>query len=355
MKDKQPQDKTRRVFFVLLMLLAVFLMTLLIHPLFTELVVAAVLAGVLWPLQKRLTRRLRGRQSLSAGILCTATVLIAVGPMTGFAVFAVNEAVTGVSFVSDALNREGPEGLVEKTPKILQAPVRAAVEKLHQQGGATILHTLQTKANEQAAKVLALATGALAATGGFLFDAVIMLTALYFFLVQGDELVRWFDSVLPLGPGQTLELMEEFKKTSYAVVVSTTGTAAIATVIAFIGYLIARVPHVVFFLGLTFFAALIPAVGATVISLLAALVLLLLGHPYLALFLALWSMVIPVVEHLVKPLLMRGGMDLSGGVVFFSLIGGLSAFGPIGIALGPLIVAFFVSLLRMYQREKAEI
>ncbi|HTU63476.1 MAG TPA: AI-2E family transporter, partial [Polyangiales bacterium] len=80
------------------------------------------------------------------------------------------------------------------------------------------------------------------------------------------------------------------------------------------------------------------------------------GHPYLALFLAIWAVtVVALVDNVVKPILIRGGMNMPGAVVFFALIGGLGAFGPVGLVLGPMIVAFFVALVRIYQRGERAI
>jgi predicted PurR-regulated permease PerM len=53
------------------------------------------------------------------------------------------------------------------------------------------------------------------------------------------------------------------------------------------------------------------------------------------------------IDSFAKPYFIRGGVQLHGGVVFFSLLGGLAAFGPVGIIAGPLVVAFFVALTRM--------
>ncbi|HKU41833.1 MAG TPA: AI-2E family transporter, partial [Polyangiales bacterium] len=181
-----------------------------------------------------------------------------------------------------------------------------------------------------------------------------MLIALFFMLVQGSELIAWLDSVLPLRKGQTRDLLTEFKKVSYAVVVATVVTAAAQAAAALIGYFIARVPHPLFFAAITFFGAFIPAIGAAAFSLLAAGILLVTGHPYMAIFLAIWSVtVVALIDNVVKPLVAKGGMDMPGAVVFFALIGGLGAFGPIGLMLGPLVVAFFVAVLRMYRRGPA--
>jgi predicted PurR-regulated permease PerM len=349
-------DATRRRFFVGLLLLSVLLLALLMQPLAYALLLAAVLAGVLWPIHHWLTGKLRGRQQLSAGLLVLATVLALVGPVTGFVAFAVDEAITGVAFVNETLRDQGLDGLVERAPGPVRPLLTDALAALREHAGSDIRKQLQDQLNTQVSRVAGALGGALATTWRVVFNSTMMLIALFFLLVQGTELVAWLDRILPLGPGQTQELLQEFKKTSYAVVVSTLVTALVQALAALIGYLIARVPHPIFFAGLTFFGALIPAIGAAGFALAAAGLLLITGHPYLALFLAIWAVtVVALVDNVVKPMLLRGGMNMPGAVVFFALIGGLGAFGPIGLVLGPMIVAFFVALVRMYQRDRQQV
>ena len=56
-------------------------------------------------------------------------------------------------------------------------------------------------------------------------------------------------------------------------------------------------------------------------------------------------------DNLVKPLLMRGRMEVHGAVIFFALLGGLAMFGPVGLVAGPLILSFFLAVVRMCQRD----
>src|SRR6185369_14473661 len=110
----------------------------------------------------------------------------------------------------------------------------------------------------------------------------------------------------------------------------------------------------IFFGAVTFMAVLIPALGAAFACVAVAALLLVTGHLYAAIFLAIWGIaVVGVVDNVVKPLLMRGGMQMHGAIVFFSLIGGLAMFGPIGLLLGPLAVSLFLTLLKMYRRDFA--
>lgn len=345
-------EKTRRRFLVLLLVAATLLLAILIRPLASALLMAAVLAGVLWPLQARLSRRLRKSPALAAGLLVFGVVVAILAPLLGMSAFVVDEASKGVKFVSDTVRSEGVSGLIDHLPKLIQQHARNAVHHIQERIGSDVGSTVADQLQQQGAGAAAAVGRALAATWGFVFNATMMLIALFFFLVQGSELVAWLDGALPLAKGQTRELLTEFKKVSYAVVVATVVTAAVQAVAALIGFLIAQVPHPIFFAAITFFGAFIPAIGAASFSLLAALLLLITGHPYLALFLAIWSVtVVALIDNVVKPLVAKGSMDMPGAVVFFSLIGGLGAFGPIGLLLGPLIVAFFVALLRIYRRD----
>jgi predicted PurR-regulated permease PerM len=138
---------------------------------------------------------------------------------------------------------------------------------------------------------------------------------------------------------------------SVSVMVSTCATSGVQARAALVGYLIAGVPYPAFFAVATFFIAFIPAIGAAGVCLFASVLLLALGKTWMALFLAIWGVVVVgLVDNLLKPILAKRGMQMHGAVVFFSLLGGLAMFGTVGLLIGPLIVAFFLALFRLRQR-----
>jgi predicted PurR-regulated permease PerM len=341
----------RRSLFVLLVG-AMVLLGMIIAPLAIALFLSMVLAAVLWPVWVRLARLLGGRPRLAAGLLVTATVLIVIGPLLGLSVFVVTEVSAGIDFVSDTIRSEGVSGLIEKLPDPLPALARGTIEQLPAKSSHNLEQTVAQQVRAQGGKAAAVMGAALSATGSFLFQSVMMLIAFFFFLVRGEDAVAWLDATSPLREGQTRELLREFKKVSYAVIVSSVLTAGIQAVAAVIGYYIAQVPHPIFFGTTTFIIAFIPAVGAGSVVLSAAAVMYVTGHNYAAIFLVIWALtVVGLVDNLVKPLLIRGGLAMNGAIVFFALIGGISAFGAVGLLVGPLIVALFLAVLRMTQRS----
>jgi predicted PurR-regulated permease PerM len=345
-------EQTARRFFFLLLLIATVLLALVVQPLGAALFMAAVMAGVLWPVYARLTRWLRGRRSLAAGSLTLAVVVVLVGPVIGLSASIVAEATDGLHFLSRTVRSEGVTGLVQRLPPVLQRVAAEVLQRVPQEDGQGLNQVVQKQVSAQGGKAAVAVAAAARATGSLLFQVVMMLIAFFFLLTEGSQLVAWLDDMSPLRPGQTRELMSEFKRTSYAVIVSTVLTAGVQAIAALIGYFIAHVPNPIFFAGVTFFVAFIPSIGAGAVCLAAAAILAVTGHPYMGLFLALWGLVVVgLVDNIVKPLLIKGGMEMNGAVVFFALIGGLAAFGTVGLLLGPLVVAFFLALLRMWQRD----
>ena len=342
-------DPTARRFLVVLLIGSVALVGLTGWPIAEALFLAGVLAVALTPLQRRLAARLGGRRKLAAGILVVALFLLVIGPVVGMSAYMVKEATEGVRFIMDTVRGEGVTGLIERLP----SPLDRFATQLQERFG-DLNHLLEEQAGAQTGRAASAVGAALVATGSLAFQGAMMLIALFFLLVDGRQLLGWLFAVSPLRQGQTQELVAEFNKVSYAVLVSTAVTAAVQAAVALVGYLIASVPYALFFTVVTFFFALIPAVGAAVICLFAAFLLLVTGHPYTAGFLAAWGIiVVGLVDNVVKPYLIKGDIEMHGAVVFFALIGGIAAFGMIGLLVGPLAVALFLAILRIWQRDYA--
>jgi predicted PurR-regulated permease PerM len=295
------KDQARRTF-VILIVLSLVLLWMTVRPLAEALFFACVLAGTLYPIHRWLSKRLRGRQQISSGLLCAAVVFALVAPFGGLAAFAVKESIDAGRFIASTVQSEGVKGLLDELP----GPVRKLADEglrrfpLEEQD---LDAAVQQQASAQGGKAARAVTGALAATGSFMFQAALMTVALFFLLVDGPRLVAWLEDVSPLEAGQTTELLIEFRKVTGAVLVSSLATAGVQALAAMLGFLITGVPHPLFFTTVTFFVSFIPAVGAGGMCLGAALLLLGMGKTWMALFLAVWGvLVVGTVDNVIKPL-----------------------------------------------------
>jgi predicted PurR-regulated permease PerM len=343
-----------RVFLIVLAVLAVVLVAAVVQPFAEALFLAAVIAGALLPWMERLTARFRGRRNLAGAILTFAVLMVVVLPIAAFAATVVSQIVDGVEWLNEQLRSEGIAGLVKYLPRGVRPAAREVARTIPR--NVNEVQDLAAAAKPQAGNAASAAVSTvgdvISYTGNALVQTGMMLIALFFLLVDGPKLVEWLNSAMPLKRGQFPELLEEFRKVAVAVLLSTIATAALQTVVAIVGYLIAGVPNAVFFGFITFIFALIPAIGAASVVVVTGLMKLVAGETGWAIFLLLWGVVlVGLVDNVAKPWLIRGGVPIHGGVIFFGLIGGLAIFGPIGLIAGPLAIAFLVAVVRMYQRD----
>lgn len=337
---------TTRRFELLLLVAALALFLYVASPFAKPVLVAATVAAILQPAHDRLTAALRGRRAASAALLSAGVVVAIVGPLAYFVTTLVRQVVAGVRWVRAALESEGVAGLVGRLPEPLRelatqvtADMPRAIERAREAfegiGGAAAVG------------------GFISATGTLVVNALVMVVALYFVLAEGHRLAEWLDEVTPLERGQFRELLATFSRAVEAVVVSALATAGVQAALAFLGFLVAGVPQPVFFAFLTFVGALVPLVGANIVVLPVAALHFATGHALAGGLLALWSVaVVGTVDNLLKPVLMRRGLSVHVSLVFLSLLGGLVTFGPAGIIVGPLALAFFLATVRMWRRTQ---
>ncbi len=334
-----------RIAYGVLLVLSLALLFAVLYPLRQPLFLAAVLAAVLSGWHDRFAAWLGGRRQITATLTTIAVVLLVLVPLGGIATFAVREAILGGQFVRDSLREGGVEQLLTQLPGPLQSWIERALKFLPDSLEAL---SAQVGGGELAAKAVG---GALSATSAVVFQTVTMLIALWVLLVDGRGLVRWIASISPLRQEHTVELLQEFRAVSKSVIGSTVATAAAQALAATVGYAIAQVPHALFFGLVTFFTAFIPAVGTALVALPIAGLLFLQGKPWMGSFLLIWSLlVVSMIDNLLKPMLIKGGVRLPAAVVFLSLFGGIVLFGPLGFIAGPLVVTFFLSMVRLSGR-----
>ncbi len=320
-------------------------------PFFEAFVLAAVLAGAFFGMQRWLTQRLGGRKGLAAGILTLGFIVILLAPLAAIGAFLVSETVKGVQFIGDIVQKRGLEGLLQYVPGSFRDHAADLLDRFQSQS-AILTQILQEQLSARGAMAAQTVGGFLVATGTLALQVTMLVIALYFLLVDGPRMVAWLESVSPLKRGQTRELLVEFRTVSSSVLWSTLLTAGVQALVALVGYFIAGVPVPVFFGLVTFILALIPAVGGAAVCLVAAVILLATGHAGAAIFLAIWGVtVVGLSDNVVKPLLAKKGMNMHGALVFFALLGGLAVFGAVGLLLGPLILAFFLAAVRIYERD----
>jgi predicted PurR-regulated permease PerM len=186
----------------------------------------------------------------------------------------------------------------------------------------------------------------------FTVGLIVMLVGAYYFLVDGREMANSVMRLTPLERSYAEQLGHEFANLTRAVVLSMLLAAVAQGLLAGIGYWLCGLNAVFLLILLTTLFAMVPLVGATVIWGGCSVWLWFDGHTAAAIALAVYgTVVISLADNLIKPMILHGRSNLHPLAALLSVLGGVQALGPIGVFVGPMVVALLHTLLVMLQKE----
>jgi len=182
---------------------------------------------------------------------------------------------------------------------------------------------------------------------------LIMIISVYFFLLEGPSMTLSIMKLSPLDDRYEEELLKEFNQISRAVVVATVLSAVVQGVLAGLGYWVAGLESVFLLMMLTAVMALVPFLGAASVWVSASLWLYFYDErTWAAILLAIYgAAIVSMADNVIKPLVLHGQSKLHPLLALLSVLGGVQALGPIGILVGPMVVAFLQTLLNILHRE----
>ncbi len=185
-----------------------------------------------------------------------------------------------------------------------------------------------------------------------LVGIAVMILGLYYFLADGPTMIQTLMRLSPLDDRYEEQLLREFATVSRAVVVATLASALAQGILAGIGYFFAGVGSVALLTMLTMLFALIPFIGGAAVWIPCCLWLFLEGRTTAAIVLTVYcAVIVSMADNIIKPLVLQGQSNLHPLLALLSVLGGVKALGPIGIVVGPMVVAFLQTLLKMLQVE----
>jgi len=340
----------RRLFAVVLVAVLGYLLLQVLVPLDDALGWAVVLAFMLHPLHKRLTAGLKGRGTLSAYILTFATPVIILAPLSLLAVVFVEQAIG----LLDYLQRHPFIGIPALIDRLRHLPlVGTALAWISRNIPAQTfdVHTWVTSATTALLKSAASAGGSVAfGLFGTLLSFFMMLFVLFFLLRDGEPLLQQAVGLIPLPAARREPLLRYLGDVTRAVVYGSTLTAIIQGLFVAVGFALAGLPSPLVFGVLATVAALLPA-GAMIVLVPAVAYLLIQAHWGWAVFLAFWGAGLALVENIARPLLTAHRAKVSTLAIFVGAIGGVGAFGILGLVLGPVLLSFVVAIARFLTEQ----
>ncbi|MEM5432498.1 AI-2E family transporter [Cupriavidus oxalaticus] len=350
MTDFQAAVWVRRTLLVCLLGGLLALSFVVVRPFLVPLAWAAIFTYVTWPLNAWLRRVLRQRRTWAALISTLALTALLGVPIIGLTILLRAEMVAAYREAADIVNAGValPDSLA-RLPWVgewLQEWLSVLF------GDRAALRAQVTALIDRWGGALARLAGDVGLNAGLI--GVALFTAFFFFR-DGDQLLAQFRLVLQgvLGPRAHGYVMA-VGDTARAVVFGLFLAAVTQGSVAGIGYWAAGVDAPVFWGIATAMLALIPF-GALVIWVPIGAWLLITGHTVAGIGLLLWgATAVSWVDNVVRPLVISGATKVPFLLVMFGVLGGLAAFGLIGLFVGPVILAVLLAVWREWVESQAE-
>ena len=340
----------RRSFVIATVAIVGYLLWKVLEPLFGALGWAAVLAFVLLPVHERLARNLKGRVGLSAGILTGLTPFFVVAPIVMLAVAFAGQ----VGILLNYMRGRSLLSYGEILQKLESYSVIGTAVHWARQNAPISADQVQGWITEGAQSVLksAASVGGSVALGvfGTLFSFVMMLFLLFFFLQSGRAMLASLTRLIPVEGARRAELLKYLADVTRAVVFGSTATAVAQGIFVGVGFAIVGLPSPLVFGVLATIAAFLPA-GAAIVLIPGVIYMMIVGRWGAAIFLAVWTVAMWIVENVLRPLLTAHQAEVSTLAIFLGAIGGAAAFGVLGLVIGPVLLSFAVALLRFAEEN----
>ena len=354
--DQPPRREWRLagiIFFTLIALVVLWATFRILWPFLTPILVAAMLVTLTFPLFLRVRTRVGNRAPAAALLMLLGITVLLVIPIFIISLLLVHQAgglvqnlqsgeaqqmlarldiSTRLQWLHRWLPGFDPANL---SPQRLVLPIVRGIPGWVARNGATVV----------------------GGAAGLVIGFLLMLLAAYFFYVEGEAIMNELAILSPLPGRYDREFASQFKDVIDATFRGHMVTGVAQGLATLLGLFIARVPAALFWGSVATVLSLLPFVGAAAIWVPAAIYLYIaaaMGHAayWQAIFLTLWGvLVISLIDNIVRPWAMKGKTQLPAIPLLFAVLGGLQAFGFVGLVIGPLVFSLLMTILDIYKRS----
>jgi predicted PurR-regulated permease PerM len=305
---------------------------------------AAIFSGLLYGLYRRLVRWLRGHEALASIATILIFIFALVVPLTGFFGIVTAQALDVTQAVSPWIQRQAsqPDDLDRLIEGLPFAEVLAPYDEM-------IAEKVGAVAENVGAFVFSRLAAATRGTVIFFFMLFVMLYSMFFFLKDGHRLLGRILYYMPLSPEAETKMVEKFVSVTRATIKGTLVIGVAQGGLAGLAFAVAGVPAAAFWGTVMAVVSILPGIGIALVWVPAAVYLAVIGKMGAAIGLAVWCAVVAgTVDNLLRPRLVGRDTEMPDLLILLGTLGGLTMFGAVGILIGPIVAALFVTVWEIY-------
>jgi predicted PurR-regulated permease PerM len=320
-------------------------------PFLSPIIFAIVIAIVFYPLHRRVQRTVRNPNL--AALLSTMSIALFI-PCSLVVLAGAVSAEIRVLFQSLATTDAEGTSLASYFAQMIDNIARW-LGRFVDLSKADTPSVLRNWLPQASALLLARAAVLLANTASFAVDGVISCFVLFFLFRDSGSIRKGLAAALPLSLDQVQRLFDAVRDAISANVYGSLIVAFAQGSLTGLAFWILGLQAPLVWGLITAVFSLVPVVGSAAIWAPAAVTLLLTGSWWKGVILLAWGIgVVGLVDNIIRPYVISGRLRLHTLYVFFSLVGGIQAFGLAGIFIGPVVLAIFVALMSLLCEEVRE-
>ncbi len=316
----------------------------LIIPFFIPICWAAVFVIIFHPIYVRLSKRVKSR-ALASLLMCLLIIVLIIGPVAYLFTALVQEAAAAVARVNTMYRA----GEFDELLKVDIPLIKAAKEKLSEYYDISQINLdqlIKDTIDKVGGVIVNQTTWVIANGTKAVFYFVLMLFTTYYFFKDGSLIIHKLKRLMPI-PSDRIE--STFNRLRDVIQATIYGGVVVALIQGLLGgllFAVVGIPSAVFWGAIMALLSIIPFVGAFLIYVPAGIILL-LGGSYVKgiIVIGIGTIIISQIDNLIRPYLISGRTSMHPLMLFFSIMGGISLFGLLGVVLGPLVAAVFVTVL----------
>jgi len=336
------------VLLVLVLLISTLFLTMIRHFLMA-LFMAGLFAALLSPAHRWLTTRMRGRHHTASILVVAGLVCLVLGPLGLLVGVVIGQAITVSQSVTPWVQSFLAEpaattAYLERIPYYEQIlPYRDVIVE---RAGMVVAGTSSLLVNGL--------SSATKLTVNAVFGSVVMLYAMFHFLTMGEALLRKILYFLPLGNTDEQLLLRRFTSVTRATLKGTMIIGVLQGGICGFAFFLAGIQGPVFWGTIMAVLSIVPAVGTALVWV-PALIILVLQEQFIgvAILAVLCGLVGGPLDNLLRPRLVGKDTEMHDLFVLFGTLGGISMFGILGLIIGPIITALFITIWELYGKAFA--
>ncbi len=340
------------IFLSVLVLLVLAVAVIITWPFLRPFAFAIILAIVFYPLHGYMLRLTRQRHGLSA--LCSTLLVLLLFGVPAFIIttLAANEAINATHYLS---RRSAEEGGFVLFLTNLAAPLLHFIGRWVDISKYDVHGLISSNVQKASVGVVGFGAAVLSNLARFTIDALITFVILFFLFRDGKDWAYRAGKMVPLSPERVARLYQNISDTIIANVYGILSVGAAQGVLTGIAMRIVGMPSSLL-LGLgAGFASIIPVVGSALVWAPVAIYLLVSGFIWKGVFLLIWgTLVVSSIDNVIRPWVVAGRVELHPMVLLFFILGGVEAFGFIGLFLGPVVASVLAATFAMLREELVE-